>query len=130
MRFALLLAAIALGGSGCTVVSTARTQSDTHKGMFVTQSDLSEPYQSLGPLQATRKGIIWFGIDFAGTSLEEMLNEAFVQEIARIGGDGAINVRYIKSDTLLITRILLFLVPLPSETTITGEVVKLTGGRR
>ena len=46
-----------------------------------------------------------------------------------MGGDGIINVRFEQTQYALPTRILfaiLFFIPLPSESTITGEVVKLS----
>jgi hypothetical protein len=48
-----------------------------------------------------------------------------------MGGDGIMNVRFQQTQYILPTRILfavLFFIPLPSEVTLSGEVVKLGPG--
>jgi hypothetical protein len=124
---ALALPLLAL--SSCTVVDKAILPAPgSGKGIFITQQDLNEPYTSLGPIQATRKGVVLFGFaDPAGTDLQSGFDE-LIPEVTRMGGDGVINVRYKQTQYLPATRVLfaiLFFIPLPSEVTVTGEVVKL-----
>ena len=126
--FGLLLS---LGLVGCTTVNVAAVPSaQDSRYVFVTTSDLQEPYQSLGLVQATRKGVLLFGFaDPAGTTLEEGLREALIPEVRRMGGDGIMNVRFHQTQYALPTRVLfalLFFIPLPSQVTFTGEVVRLT----
>ena len=125
--FGLLLS---LGLVGCTTVNVAVVPSaQDSRDVFVTTSDLQEPYQSLGLVQATRKGVLLFGFaDPAGTTLEEGLREALIPEVRRMGGDGIMNVRFHQTQYALPTRVLfavLFFIPLPSQVTFTGEVVRL-----
>jgi hypothetical protein len=131
-RLGLLLGVVvALGG--CTAVDVARAP-DTGRGrdVFVSTSDLPGPYTSLGVVQATRRGVLLFGFaDPAGTDLQADLDEQLLPQVRMMGGDGVINVRFQQTQYALATRILfavLFFVPLPSEATITGEVVKLEAG--
>ncbi|HYH99363.1 hypothetical protein [Hyalangium sp.] len=122
---------VALGG--CTTVDVA-VAPDVSRGrdVFVTTSDLKGPYKSLGVVQATRRGVIVFGFaDPAGTDLQGDLDEQLLPQVRMMGGDGIINVRFQQTQYALATRILfaiLFFAPLPSEATITGEVVKLEAG--
>jgi hypothetical protein len=131
-RLALLLGIIvALGG--CTTVDVARVpQASQGRDVFVSTGDLPGPYQSLGVVQATRRGVLLFGtVDPAGTDLQADLDEQLLPQVRMMGGDGIINVRFQQTQYNLATRILfaiLFFVPLPSEATITGEVVKLQQG--
>lgn len=131
MRIAVLVAA-ALVASGCTAVNRATVSADPGgRGIFVTEQDLTEPYQSLGPIQATRRGVLLFGFgDPAGTDIQSAV-DTLVPEVLRLGGDGVINVRFEQTQYILPTRILfavLFFIPLPSQVNITGEVVKLRRG--
>jgi hypothetical protein len=119
--------------SGCTTVDVA-VAPDVSRGrdVFVTTSDLKGPYKSLGVVQATRRGVLLFGFaDPAGTDLQGDLDEQLLPQVRMMGGDGIINVRFQQTQYALATRILfaiLFFAPLPSEATITGEVVKLEAG--
>ncbi|WP_224248869.1 hypothetical protein [Hyalangium gracile] len=128
-----LLLGVLLASSGCTAVDVARAPS-TPRGhdVFVTTSDLPGPYKSLGVVQATRRGAILFGFaDPASTDLQGDLDEQLLPQVRQMGGDGVINVRFQQTQYTLPTRILfaiLFFFPLPSEATITGEVVKLEAG--
>jgi len=131
-RLGLLLGVVvALGG--CTTVDVARPP-ETGRGrdVFVSTSDLPGPYTSLGVVQATRRGVLLFGFaDPAGTDLQGDLDEQLLPQVRMMGGDGIINVRFQQTQYALATRLLfaiLFFVPLPSEATITGEVVKLEAG--
>lgn len=131
-RLVLLLGVIvALGG--CTTVDVARVPDAYQgRGVFVTTSDLPGPYKSLGVVQATRRGVLLFGaVDPAGTDLQGDLDEQLLPQVRMMGGDGVINARFQQTQYNLPTRLLfaiLFFIPLPSEATITGEVVKLEPG--
>ncbi|MET0403315.1 MAG: hypothetical protein ABW123_12965, partial [Cystobacter sp.] len=119
--FGLLLS---LGLVGCTTVNVAAVPAaHDSRDVFVTTSDLQEPYQSLGLVQATRKGVLLFGFaDPAGTTLEEGLRDALLPEVRRMGGDGIMNVRFHQTQYALPTRVLfalLFFIPLPSQVTFT-----------
>ncbi|KFA90016.1 hypothetical protein [Archangium violaceum] len=125
----LLLMALA----GCTSVNVARVPSiHDQRDVFVSTGDVKGPYQSLGVVQTTRRGVLLFGFaDPAGTDLEAGLRESLLPEVRRMGGDGIMNVRFHQTQYILPTRILfalLFFIPLPSEVTISGEVVKLGPG--
>ncbi|HEX8436577.1 hypothetical protein [Archangium sp.] len=119
--------------AGCTTVDVARVPSlrDTRE-VFVTTGDVKGPYQSLGVVQTTRRGVLLFGFaDPASTDLEGGLNETLIPEVRRLGGDGIMNLRFQQTQYTLPTRILfalLFFIPLPSEVTLSGEVVKLGPG--
>jgi hypothetical protein len=119
--------------AGCTSVDVARVPSirDTRE-VFVTTGDVKGPYQSLGVVQATRRGALLFGFaDPAGTDLEGGLYETLIPEVRRMGGDGIMNLRFQQTQYTIPTRILfalLFFIPLPSEVTLSGEVVKLGQG--
>lgn len=114
--------------SGCTTVTIA--QVPTTRGgrdIFITSSDLKEPYESVGLLQVTRRGIRVFGAgDPAGTDLEAGFRDAIVQ-IRMMGGDAMINTRWHQTQyTGLGQTLSIFaLGMLPGEVTITGEVVRL-----
>jgi hypothetical protein len=119
---------IALGG--CTSIDMARVpEASQGRGVFVTTSDLPGPYKSLGVVQATRRGVLLFGaVDPAGTDLQADLDEQLLPQVRMMGGDGIINARFQQTQYNVPTRVLfaiLFFIPLPSEVTITGEVVKL-----
>ena len=122
-----------MGLTGCTTVNVAALPSarDTRE-VFVTTSDVTQPYQSLGLVQTTRKGVLLFGFaDPAGTELAEGLRESLIPEVRRMGGDGIMNVRFHQTQYALPTRILfalLFFIPLPSQVTLSGEVVRLETG--
>jgi hypothetical protein len=128
-----LLLGVVVALAGCTTVDVARAP-DAGRGrdVFVTTSDLPGPYTSLGVVQATRRGVLLFGFaDPAGTDLQGDLDEQLLPQIRQMGGDGLINARFQQTQYALATRILfaiLFFAPLPSEATITGEVVKLEPG--
>jgi hypothetical protein len=102
------------------------------RDVFVSTADVPGPYKSLGVVQATRRGVLLFGFaDPAGTDLQAGLEEQLLPQVRMMGGDGVINMRFQQTQYTLPTRLLfsiLFFIPLPSEVTITGEVVKLEGG--
>ncbi|HEX8705932.1 MAG TPA: hypothetical protein VF815_44260 [Myxococcaceae bacterium] len=131
MRLLLALSLMAL--TGCTVINTAALPSDrSGRETFVTAGDISEPYESLGVVQATRSGVLLFGfVDVVGTDIEAGLREVLVPQVQEMGGDGAINVRFRQTQYLPVTKALgaiFFIFPLPSSVTVTAEVVKLKRG--
>ena len=131
-RLAVLLAFLA-SLAGCTTVDVARMPGAPRgPDVFVTTGDLPGPYKSLGVVQATRRGVLLFGFaDPAGTELQSDLDEQLLPQVRGMGGDGIINVHFQQTQYGLATRMLfalLFFIPLPSEATITGEVVKLAPG--
>jgi hypothetical protein len=127
------LLGVALALSGCTTVNVAHVP-ETSRGhdVFVSTGDVPGPYQSLGVVQATRRGVVLFGFaDPAGTDLQTDIDEQLLPQVRQLGGDGIINVHFEQTQYTLPTRILfalLFFAPLPSEVNITGEVVKLQPG--
>jgi hypothetical protein len=128
MRLAIALAA-ALAAVGCTTIDTATLPSDRGgRGLFITQEDLTEPYESLGPIQATRRGVLLFGfVDPARTDLQAGIDD-LLPEIRKLGGDGVINLRYHQTQYHPFARVLgalFFFIPLPAEVNVTGEVVRL-----
>jgi hypothetical protein len=131
-RLVLLLGtALALGA--CTTVDVARVPSTRGgRDVFVSTADVPGPYKSLGVVQATRRGVLLFGVvDPAGTDLQASLDDQLLPQVRSMGGDGVINVRFQQTQYTLPTRILfaiLFFIPLPNEATLSGEVVKLEPG--
>lgn len=132
-RLTLLLlgGALALGlAAGCTTVDVARLPDAGGRGaVFITQQDLYQPYESLGPVQVTRRGstLVAGLVDPAGLALAPALDDLLIQA-RQAGADGVINVRYQRTQHALGTRILfgiLFFLPLPGEVTVTGELVRL-----
>lgn len=129
MRNAPALLALALL-SGCTVVNTAHIPSDrSGKEIFLTSGDIPEPYTTLGVVQGTRSGVRLFGfLDPAGTDIQTGLRDVLIPEIQKMGGDGAINVRYHQTQYTPWAQALglvFFFVPLPTSVVVSGEVVKL-----
>jgi hypothetical protein len=122
--------------AGCTTVNVARlSERRMEQDVFVTTGDHEGPYTSLGVVQTTRKGVLLFGfVDPAGTDLEHGVRDSLLPQVRSLDGDGIINVRFQQTQYPLPTRILfavLFFIPLPSEVTLSGEVVKLgPGGSR
>ena len=128
MRLPTVLALLAL--TGCTVVNTAAVPSSRDgQDVFVTAGDISEPHESLGLVQVTRSGVLLFGFaDVVGTDLEAGFHQALIPQVRRMGGDGAINVRFHQTQYLPVTKalgVLFFFIPLPTSVTLSAEVVKL-----
>ncbi len=115
--------------SACTAVEYARTPQMRNAGeVFLTQESLKQPYQSMGLVQITRKGVRIFGfIDPAGTDMSSVLSQ-LEGEVRRAGADGAMNVRVVGTPVHTATKILgllLFFAPFPTEMTVTAEMVRL-----
>lgn len=130
--FRLLAVASLLGLYGCTVVNVARVPSERRRGeIFVSAGDIPEEYESLGMVQATRSGVRLFGYwDVIGTDIQTGFSEVLIPEIRRLGGDGAINVRFHQTQYTPLTQafgVIFFFIPLPASVVVSGEVVKLKG---
>ncbi|MBL8921759.1 MAG: hypothetical protein JNJ54_23075 [Myxococcaceae bacterium] len=120
---------VLLGLTGCTAVNYAPVPSQRAQGqIFVNAEGLSEPYESVGIVQVTRRGVLLFGwADPAGTDLQAAVNEVEGQ-VRRARADGIINARVQQTNYTTAQRILgliFFFAPLPAEVTITGELVRL-----
>jgi len=101
----------------------------TGAGPLITSGDVNRPYHSLGLVQATRKGVLLFGfVDVVGTDLHAGFNEVLTPLVRQMGGDAAINVRFHQTQYLPLTQVLFafpfFFIPLPTEVTLTAEVIK------
>lgn len=115
--------------ASCTAVNTAHLPgSPVADGpLFVTTSDIDLAYDSLGPIQATRRGVVVFGfLDPVGFDLERCVNDTLIPEARRIGANGVINLRFEQTQLTPATRVLgafLFFIPFPVECTVRGEAV-------
>jgi hypothetical protein len=124
------LAAALLLLSGCAASTFTRLPTPDSTRPFVTAEGLAAgtPYDSLGLVQVTRRGALVFGFaDPAGTELDAALVDLEL-EARKAGADGVVNARVLKQPWTLAERIagaVLFFVPLPSEVTLTGELVRL-----
>lgn len=119
-------------GTACTSVDVARLPTQRLQGdIFITQESVNVPYDSLGVVQVTRKGVLLFGFaDPAGTDLAAALEELEPQ-IRRAGADGVMNARFEGTQYNTGARILgliFFFAPLPSQVTVTGELVRFKRG--
>jgi hypothetical protein len=128
-----LLLGVLVSLAGCTTVNVARVPGAARgHDVFVSTGDVPGPYKSLGVVQATRRGVLLFGFaDPAGTDLQSDVDEQLLPQVRQLGGDGVINVHFQQTQYTVATRILfaiLFFIPLPSESNLTGEVVKLDPG--
>jgi len=124
------LAVAALLGSGCTMVDKVVLSAvPGGKEIFVTAGDIQEPHEVLGVIQVSRSGPLLFGnIDVVGTDLETGFKTVLLPEVKKMNGDGVVRVRYHMTQYSPFARIagaILFIFPLPSTVTITGQVVKL-----
>jgi len=116
--------------SACTVINTAQVPSDrSGKDIFLTAGDIPEPYESLGLVQVSRTGPLFFGfLDPVGTDLQAGFSDTLIPQIRAMGGDGAINVRFHQTQLPPGVRVVLaifFFIPVGTNVTVTGEVVKL-----
>jgi len=116
--------------AGCTASTFTRLPSPDPIRPFVTAEGIpaGSPYDSLGLVQVTRRGVLVFGFaDPAGTEVDAALEELEL-EARKAGADGVVNARVLKQPWTLAERItgaVLFFLPLPSEVTVTGEFVRL-----
>ncbi len=124
-----VLLVLAVVASGCTAVDYAVLPTQAHRGeVFISMSGLNEPYESVGLVQITRRGVRAFGFaDPAGTDLTAAATE-LAPEIRRAGADGVINAKFTASPVTTLAKIMgliFFFAPIPAEVTVTGELVKL-----
>lgn len=134
MRTTLLCFALALS-SACTVVNSVSLPAvpgQPGQDIFVTAGDITTPHDVLGMVQVHRAGVLLFGnIDIIGTDLEAGFKETLIPEVKKLGGDGVVRVRYHMTQYTPWARVIgaiFFIFPLPSQITITGQVVKLKAG--
>lgn len=125
----LLCSSLLLCLIGCTAVQTSTIPTGRYgRDVFITTGDIQQPYESLGAVQTTRRGVLAFGFaDPAGTDIDSGFKD-LVEEVRKMGGDGVINVHFHQTQYLLATKIvfaILFFIPLPSECSIAGEAVRL-----
>lgn len=119
----------ALVASACTAVNYAPLPVQRGQGqIFVSAEGLQEPYESVGVVQVTRRGVILFGFaDPAGTDLQAAVGDVEGQ-VRLAGADGVINAKVQQTNYTTAARVLgaiFFFAPLPAEVTITGELVRL-----
>jgi hypothetical protein len=129
----LIAVAAAVLATGCTVINTTALPSDrSGKDVFVTAGDIPDPHDVVGIVQATRSGVLLFGfIDVVGTDLDAGFKEVLIPQIKEMGGDGAVRARFHMTQYTPGAKVLgaiFFIFPLPSEVTITAQVVKLRRG--
>jgi hypothetical protein len=120
---------------GCTVVNSVTVPAvpgQPGQDIFITAGDISTPHEVLGLVQVHRAGVLLFGnIDIIGTDLEAGFKQTLIPEVKKLGGDGVVRVRYQMTQYTPWARVLgvlFFFAPLPSQVTITGQVVKLKAG--
>lgn len=131
MRTKLIVLALLAALPGCTIVNSANIPSDrSGREIFLTSGDIPEAYTTLGVVQGTRSGVRLFGfIDPAGTDIQTGLRDVLIPEIKKMGGDGAINVRFHQTQYTPWAQALglvFFFIPLPTSVVVSGEVVKLS----
>ena len=131
----LLLCFAVITASSCTVVNSIALPSvpgAPGQEIFVTAGDISAPHDVLGMVQVHRAGVLLFGnIDIIGTDLEAGFRETLIPEVKKLGGDGVVRVRYHMTQYTPWAKalgVIFFIFPLPSQVTITGQVVKLKAG--
>lgn len=134
MRSTLLCLAL-VSSSACTVVNSVSLPAvpgQPGQDIFVTAGDITTPHDVLGMVQVHRSGVLLFGnIDIIGTDLEAGFKETLIPEVKKLGGDGVVRVRYQMTQYTPWARVvgaIFFIFPLPSQVTITGQVVKLKAG--
>ncbi len=122
-----LVGALAL--TSCTSVQYVEFPKRTAPGtIFFTAEAVKPPYESVGVIQLTRKGARVFGFaDPVGTDLEAAMKE-LTPQIQTSGADGVANVRMHATPITTGEEILgaiFFFIPIGTQVTITGELVRL-----
>lgn len=112
----------------CTAIDVATLPGGARPGeILITQETLQEPYDSVGLLQITRKGVHLVGFaDPAGTDLAAVI-EQVAPEIRYSGADVLMNARVEMTQYTLPAKLLgllFFFIPQPAEVTISGELVR------
>jgi hypothetical protein len=130
IRFALIVAATALGSSACTAKSAYVQSPAVQERYLITMGDTERPYQSLGYLQLTRKGADLFGfLSIVDADLGKLFGGELIRELEARGADGIINVRFQERQWTTAERVLfalppMFLIPLPTRVELSGELIR------
>lgn len=132
MKTHIITIAIAAGllASACTAKSAYVQPKQVSDRYLITMGDTDAPYESLGYLQLTRKGADLFGfIPIVDADLHRLFGKELLEEMAKRGADGIINVRFKERQWTTGERILfalppMFLVPLPTRVELTGELIR------
>src|SRR5687768_217595 len=125
MRFALILVLTA-----CTARSAYVQPPAVMERYLITMGDTDRPYESLGYLQLTRKGLDLFGfLSVVDADLQKLFGEELLRELQQRGADGIINVRfkerhYTTGERVLFALPPFFIIPLPTRVELTGELIK------
>jgi len=122
-----MLAVLSL--AGCTSVQYVQFPKHTAPGtVFFTAEAVKPPYESVGVIQLTRKGARVFGFaDPVGTDLQSAMEE-LTPQILGSGADGVANVRMHATPITTgdeILGALFFFIPIGTQVTITGELVRM-----
>ena len=126
MRFIFALALV----TACTARNAYVQPPAVMERYLITMGDTDRPYESLGYLQLTRKGLDLFGfLSVVDADLQKLFGEELVGELERRGADGIINVRFKERQWTTGERVLfalppLFLFPLPTKVELTGELIR------
>jgi hypothetical protein len=124
---------VTIGATACGSARSAYVQPPQVQNRYlITMGDTARPYQSLGYLQMTRKGADLFGFfSIVDADLKKMFGDELIGELHKRGADGIINVRFHERQWTTGERILFalppfFLVPLPTQVELSGELIKWT----
>jgi hypothetical protein len=126
---ALTLATLLLAGA-CTARSAYVQPGTIQDRYLITMGDTEQTYESLGYLQLTRKGADLFGfIPIVDADLQKLFGTELINEMAKRGADGIINLRFKERQWTTGERILfalppMFLIPLPTRVELTGELIR------
>ncbi len=129
--FSVLTLAITFGA--CTAKSTHIQKPQTQSRYLITMGDTERPHESLGYLQMTRKGADVLGwVSVVDADIDKMLGDELLEELARAGADGIINLRFNERQWTTAERALflippLILIPIPTRVEITGELIRFQG---
>jgi hypothetical protein len=121
---------VAFAAVGCTARSAYVQSPAVQNRYLITMGDTAKPYESLGYLQMTRKGADLFGfISIVDADLGKLFGEELVNELAKRGADGIINVRFHERQWTTAERVLfalppMFLFPLPTRVELSGEMIR------
>jgi len=130
MRYIFLAALV----TACTARSAYVQSPKVQQRYLITMGDTSRPYESLGYLQLTRKGVDLFGfISIVDADIKKLFGDELIGELEARGADGIINVQFKERQWTTVERILfalppMFLVPLPTHAELTGELIRFTDG--
>ena len=126
MRFLFAVALV----TACTARSAYVQPPAVSERYLITMGDTDRPYESLGYLQLTRKGIDLFGfLTVVDADLQKLFGEELVRELHARGADGIINVQFKERQWTTGERVLFalppfFIIPLPTRVELSGELIK------